>query len=192
MTEPLRPESVPDRPLLPRWLGIAVVLLLSLQLALGYVQGALLHRQQAELHSLRTDLQDLTEAIEQNHGALEGDTGDPEVWRPTRYARHARHARYDAPRRPAKQPPVVARAVLDGDEDDRIKKELDQSKESAKKAVQDARKAQEQVSFAENARKAEARQQVDAAHGQWQKWSLIALGVVALALVARAWIRRRA
>lgn len=192
MTEPLRPESVPDRPLPPRWLGIAVVLLLSLQLALGYVQGALLHRQQAELHSLRTDLQDLTEAIEQNHGALEGDTGDPEVWRPTRYARHAHHARYDAPRRPAKQPPVVARAVLDGDEDDRIKKELDQSKESAKKAVQDARKAQEQVSFAENARKAEARQQVDAAHGQWQKWSLIALGVVALALVARAWIRRRA
>jgi hypothetical protein len=170
--------------MLPRWLGITVVLLLSLQLLLGYVQGALLHRQQAELHSLRTDLQDLTEAIEQNQGALDGDGGDHGVWRP---------ARRQESKRPAKKPPMeMARAVLDGDEEDRIKKELDQSKESAKKAVQDARKAQEQVSIAENVRKVEARQQVDAAQNQWQKWSLVALGVVALALLARAWIRRRA
>ena len=54
-----------------------------------------------------------------------------------------------------------------------------------------AKKAQQQVSITENARKAETREKIDAAQGNWQKWSLIALGVVALALIIRAWIQRR-
>lgn len=181
MTEPLRPERVPDAPF-PRWLGIAVVVLLSLQLALGYVQGALLHRQQAELHSLHTDLQDLTEAIDQTHGAADDDADNGGTWRPAMVHRPA-------------PPPRMAKAVLDGDEEDRIRKEQEKSAESARKAINDARKAQSQLSVAENARRVEeaaTQKKIGAAQDQWQKWALVALGLGALGLAARAWIRRRA
>ena len=182
MTEPIRNDSAPDRPpVFPRWLGLTVVALLSAQLVLGYVQGALLHRQQAELNSLRSDLQDLTEAIEQGQGSMDGDPDGGEAGRPAAPAAR-------------KRPGSYARAgwmVLDGDEDERARKETRQSQESARKAVDDAKKAQQQVSITENARKAETREKIDAAQGNWQKWSLIALGVVALALIIRAWIQRR-
>ena len=185
MTEPTSTERAPEpppAPPFPHWLGVAVVVLLSLQLGLGYVQGALLHRQQAELHSLRTDLQDLTEALEQSHGAADSGTGS-EDWRPAS--------------RQAKRGPFVlaARTVLDGDEEDRIRKEQEKSAESARKAINDARKAQGQLSVAENAHKAEAaatQKRVDTAQDQWQKWVFLALGLGVLGLAARAWIRRNA
>lgn len=186
MTEPLRMESPPDRAptsVFPKWLGYAIVLLLSLQLALGYVQGALLHRQQEELRSIRSDLSDLAEVIEQGQGAMDGGSGQDGVWRPTAPRGSRRSAR----------PPLVlnARMVLDGDEDERARKDLEQSRENARKAVSDAHKVQEQLSVTENARKAEEKKQIDAAQNQWQKWSFIALGLVALALIIRAWIQRR-
>ncbi len=182
MTEPSRPETVPaPRPvaLFPRWLGAAIVILLSLQLALGYLQGALLHRQQEELRSLRADIQDLAEAIDQGQGAFDGghDPGDP--WRRS-------HGRGRAGTRP-----VPARFVLDGDEDDRARKEVQQSADSARKAVADARKAEKQLSIAENIRKAEEQQRIEAAQNRWQKWALAALGLVVLGFLARGWIRNR-
>lgn len=185
MTEPIPTDRAPEQrpaPLFPQWLGVAVVVLLTLQLGLGYVQGALLHRQQAELHSLRTDLQDLTEALEQSHGAADNGTGS-EDWRPA--SRRARRGPYV----------LAARTVLDGDEEDRIRKEQEKSAESARKAINDARKAQGQLSVAENAHKAEAaatQKRVDTAQDQWQKWVFIALGLGVLGLAARAWIRRNA
>ena len=184
MTEPPRNDSAPDRtpaPAFPRWLGLTLVALLSLQLVLGYLQGALLHRQQSELHALRTDLQDLTEAIEQSQGSMDGNPDQGEAWRPAGPAARNRPRPYTK----------AGWMVLDGDEDDRARKETRQSQESARKAVDDAKKAQQQVSIVENARKAETREKIDAAQGNWQKWSLIALGFVALALIVRAWIQRR-
>jgi hypothetical protein len=174
------PSAAPQAVLFPRWLGLAIVVLLSLQLALGYVQGALLNRQKEELRALRSDLQDLAEAVEQSHGASAGDPEAGEVWRPLALRR---------PGKPAHA--VVARTVLDVDEDERARKELQQSLDSGKKAVADSRKAQEQVSITENARKAEVRKDIDKAENHWLKGSLLALGLVTLGLLARAWFRRR-
>lgn len=184
MTEPTRPDGAPDnRPavLFPKGLGLAIVVLLTLQLALGYVQGALLHRQQEELRSLRADIQELAEAIDQGQGAMDGGQGEGEPWRRSRS-----RARQRTPARL-----LAARHVLDGDEDDRARKELQQSTDSARKAVNDARKAEKQLSITENIRKADEQQRLNAAQNQWQKWALAALGLAVLGFLARGWIRNR-
>lgn len=181
MTQPPSPNGAPDtRPVLfPRWLGLAIVVLLSLQLGLGYVQGMLLHRQQEEIRSLRSDIQDLAEAIDQGQGAMDGGASDGEPWKLSRGRHRA------APRL------LAVRHVLDADEDDRARKELQQSTDSARKAVADARKAEKQISISENIRKAEEQKRIDAAQSQWQKWALAALGLVVLGFLARGWIRNR-
>lgn len=181
MSEPTRQEDRPGRPpaLFPRKLGFAILVLLSLQLALGYLQGALLNRQHEELRSLRTEIQDLTATLEQGYGVVDPGAGE-DAWKPARRLR-ARPRTYAA----------AGMVVLDGDEEDRARKELQQSKESAGKAVEDARKAQSQVSIEENARKAEVARKVDEAGGRWQKWTLIAIGVVVLAFLVRSWLRGR-
>ncbi len=86
---------------------------------------------------------------------------------------------------------MPARFVLDGDEDDRARKEVQQSADSARKAVADARKTEKQLSIAENIRKAEEQQRIDAAQNRWQTWALAALGLVVLGFLARGWIRNR-
>lgn len=182
MTEPSRPANAPDnRPavLFPKWLGLAIVVLLSLQLGLGYVQGALLHRQQEEIRSLRADIQELAEAIDQGQGAMDGGQADGEVWR------------FSRGRSPSRPRLLAARRVLDGDEDDRARKEVQQSTDSARKAVSDARKAEKQLSITENMRKADEQQRINAAQNQWQKWALAALGLAVLGFLARGWIRNR-
>lgn len=177
-TEPLRPVVV----LFPKGLGIAIVVLLSLQLGLGYVQGSLLHRQQDQLSAIRADLQDLAEAVALGQGAMDAEPGDGEPWRP---------AAPRATRPPARRYALATLAVLGGDEEDRARKEVQQSRDTARKGVEEARKAQQQLSVEEAIRKAETRQQTDAAQSQWLKWSMVAVGAVALGLLARAWLRRR-
>lgn len=179
------PRTDPGRPivvLFPKGLGIAVVVLLSMQLALGYVQGSLLHRQQDQLAAIRTDLQDLAEAVALGQGAMDADLGDGEAWRPAA-------PRGDRP--PVRRYALARLAVLGGDEEDRARKEVQQSRDTARKGVEEARKAQQQLSVEEAIRKAETRQKTDAAQSQWMKWSMVAVGVVALGLLARAWMRRR-
>ena len=169
-------------PRLPRGLAGAVVILLSLQLGLGYLQGALLHRQHAELQSMRADLQDLVEALEQSQGNVGGAVGEGGSWSFTRGRSRNRAV------------PGYSKthlAVLGSEEEEKAVKELQESKDSAKKAVQEARKAQEQVSFTENARKADEQAKLQAAQSGWQKWTFLGLGLVLAALVLRAWLRRR-
>lgn len=165
----------------PRGLAGAVVLLLVLQLALGYLQGGLLHRQHAELQSMRADIQDLVEALEQSQGATGGMVGRDEDWSFTRHP---------ARTRPAPRYLKTRVAVLGPEEEEKTLKELKETRDSAKKAVQDSRKAQEQLSISENAKKAEQKAKVESAQNQWQKWSLAGLGLVVLAFVIRGWLRR--
>lgn len=165
----------------PRGLAAAVVLLLVLQLGLGYLQGGLLHRQHAELQSLRADLQDLVDALEQSQGAVGGTVGEGEGWAFTRTARL----------RPAPRYAKAGFAVLGSEEEEKTMKELRENKEAAKKAIQDSRKAQEQISYSENARKAEQKAKIESAQNDWQKWSLAGLALVVLAFLVRGWLRRR-
>jgi len=160
------------------WLGRVVVALLCAQLGLTWLQGRLLHQQHQDLRDLRGEIQYLTESLEQGSAEFAPDE--------TSLA-PARQRRFRA-RRPLQR---VVRASVQEENPDQAAKELEASKASAQKAVKDARKVQGQLSFEENARKAEEKAKVQAVQHSGTKWFLAALGAGLLALVVRAWLRRR-
>ena len=149
---------------------------LALQLGLLWLQGAQLHRQNQVLQGLREDIQSLTESLENSQGAASSDEEAAAV--PANFWNE-----------PVPQKKV---AVLGAEEEqESAAKELKASKDSAQKAVKDAREAQSKVSIEENARKAEETSKVQAATNTWQRWVWGALALVAVALMARSVIRRR-
>lgn len=155
-----------------RWI---IPLFLGLQLALLWVQGAQLHRQNQVLQALREDIQALTESLETSQGPASFEDEAAAV-----------------PASFFQDPPRKHMAVLGAQEEqEAAAKELQASRDSAQKAVKEAREAQSKISIEENARKAEETRKVQAATSAWQRWSWGALGLLALAFIARAWIRRR-
>jgi hypothetical protein len=149
---------------------------LALQLGLLWIQGAQLHRQNQVLLALREDIQALTESIDsQSPVSSEEDDGTlvPAGFLP-------------------KPPPPKAVAVLGvQEEQEAATKDLQASRDSAQKAVKDAREAQSKLSIEENIRKADEAKKVQAATRSWQRWVWGAIALVALALVARSVIQRR-
>lgn len=162
-----------NRPTL-RW---TIPALLALQLAMLWIQGAQLHRQNQVLQALREDIQLLTESIENSQAPAsyeDGGAAVPVAFLP-KPAPHQKHV-----------------AVLGvQEEQEAAAKDLQATRESAQKAVKDAREAQSKLSLEENARKAEEAKKVQAATSSWRRWVYGALALVALALVARAVIQRR-
>jgi len=175
----------PKSPLrLPPWLAPAVVVLLTLQLSLLWIQGGLIHRQHRDLQDLRDDIQSLTDSLDQS---LSQDNGTDSNAAPMRARGHHSRARIQRARNiqesQNQDPPAP--------EEERTKKELEASRESAKKAVSDAREVQSKLSIEENARKAEEKQKLEAAQNTWQKWVWAALGLGLVAMIVRSWLRRR-
>lgn len=165
-------------PPIPPWLAPAVVVMLGLQLALTWMHGSLLHRQHEDLVALREDVQILTETVEEGFWA-EGDGELEENFLPIQ--RDSRRLRLQR-----------VRLIQDSPADeDPAQKELEASRESAKKAVTDAREVQSKLSITENARRAEEKAQMEAAGSRWQLWLMVALGAGLVALVMRLWLRRR-
>jgi hypothetical protein len=157
----------------PRTLLAILTTVATLQLALLWVQGAQLYRQQETLQALRLDVQELAEIIDQ--GNAQGT--DPGSWTPSRNrGAHRRGFRATA---------------LQDEEAERTRKELDASRESAQKATRDAAEAQKKLSISEAARRADEKAKVEAAKDEWVRWVWGALGVIALAIFLRAWLRRR-
>jgi len=151
--------------------------LLALQLLMLWLQGAQLHRQNQALQGLREDIQALTESLDANS---QGPTSNEE------------EANVVPVHNLPKGQPHAHVAVLGiQEEQEAAAKELQASRESAQKAVKDARETQSKLSFEENARKADEAQKVKAATTTWMNWAWGAVGLVALALVARSVIRRR-
>jgi uncharacterized protein (DUF1800 family) len=149
---------------------------LALQLGLIWIQGAQLHRQNQVLQGLREDIQALSESIENNQS--EASTEEDAAAVPAGF-------RFD----PTPQKKV---AVLGAEEEQEpAAKELQASKDSAQKAVKEAREAQSKLSIEENARKAEEARKIQGATDSWQRWFWGALALVALAFAARSVIRRR-
>ena len=157
-----------------RW---TIPTILALQLGLLWVQGAQLHRQNQALEDLREDIQILAESIEDSQSSAAYEDGGVIV--PVRFQ--------------ASPESKKKMAVLGIEEEqDPAAKELQASKDSAQKAVKDAREVQSKLSFEENARKVDEARKVQAATSSWQLWSWGAIGFLFLALVARSFIRRRA
>ncbi len=156
-----------------RW---TIPTILALQLGLLWIQGAQLHRQNQVLEGLREDIQALTESIDDGQSSASYENDGAVM--PMRFQANAE--------------PKKRMAVLGVEEEqDPAAKELQASKDSAQKAVKDAREIQSKLSFTENARKVEEAQKVQAATSSWQGWSWGAIAIVVVALVARSVIRRR-
>jgi len=166
-----------NKPVLPvpRWMGPVVLGLLAGQLALLWVQGGLLNRQHQDLMALREDVQILTETLEDTLMPAEDENG----MLPMKV-------------RPRKGKTRIQRVSVMSEDPEPAARELEASRESARKAVEQARDAQQKLSIQENARKAEEAAKVRRAQGQGQTWLLVALVAGLLALVIRTWLRRRA
>lgn len=149
---------------------------LALQLGLLWIQGAQLHRQNQVLLALREDIQALTESIDsQSPVSSEEDDGTlvPAGFLP----------------KPA--PPKAVAVLGVQEEQEAATKDLQASRDSAQKAVKDAREVQSKLSIEENIRKADEAKKVQAATRSWQRWVWGAIALVALALVARSVLQRR-
>lgn len=157
-----------------RWI---IPTFLALQLGLLWMQGVQLHRQNQMLLGLREDILALTESIENGQSpAAFQDEGE------------AIPARFGPPAAPHKKVAVLGAE----EEQESAARELKATRESADKAVKEAREAQSKLSIEENARKADEARKVQAATRSWQGWVWVAIGLAALGLVARAVLRRRA
>jgi hypothetical protein len=171
MADPSQP------PRFPSWLAPAVVVMMGLQLTLAWLQGSLLHRQHQELLALREDIQALADSMEQGtwqeDALVEGLT-------PTRH-------------RPVAGLRIQRARMLQPapGEDEQAQKDLQDAKISAQQAVSEAREVQAKLSIEENIRKAEEKAKIEGAEHTWQKWLLVALGAGMVAVVIRAWLRRR-
>lgn len=165
-----------NRPLppTPRWLATLVLGLLAGQMALLWVQGGLLNRQHQDLVAIREEIQALSELVEDTLVAPEDESGMLPMAKP------------GAPRKPR---PRRVSVVLE--EPEPSTRELEASRESARKAVDPARGAQQNLSVEEQARKAEAAAQAGRSRSRGQAWLLAALAAGILALAARVWLRRR-
>ena len=158
-----------------RWL---IPLLLSVQIALLWIQGAQLHQQNQQISQLRADIQDLADSLDTSQDDAAPQDDDSGVV-PLRLG--------------VRRHPRLQRVAILGlqDEKDSAAEELRASRDSERKAVKDAREAQAKLSIEENARKAEEARKVRGATATWQKWSIGAVGVLCLAWLLRAWFRRR-
>jgi cobalamin biosynthesis Mg chelatase CobN len=149
---------------------------LALQLGLLWIQGAQLHRQNQVLQGLREDIQVLTETMESSQSSASNDEDGGAV--PARLLHRA-----EAPRKVA---------VLGVEEEqEAAAKDLKASRDSAQKAIKEAREVQSKLSIEDNIRKADEAKKVQAATSSWQRWVWAAIGLVVLALVVRSVLQRR-
>lgn len=149
---------------------------LALQLGLLWIQGAQLHRQNQVLQGLREDIQALTESLDSNPSATSSDDDGGAM--PARF-------------QPRPAPPRQVAVLGVEEEQEAAARDLKASKDSAQKAIKDAREVQSKLSIEENIRKADEAQKVQAATSSWQRWVWAAMGLVVLALVIRSVLQRR-
>jgi uncharacterized coiled-coil protein SlyX len=149
---------------------------MALQLGLLWIQGAQLHRQNQVMQGLREDIQALTETVENSQSSTSNDEEGSTV------PAHFLHR--------SENPGKVAVLGVE-EEQDTAAKELKASRDSAQKAVKDAREVQSKVSIEENIRKADEAKKVQTATDSWQRWVWRAIALVVVALVVRSVLQRR-
>jgi|GEM_PF-376109 ElaB/YqjD/DUF883 family membrane-anchored ribosome-binding protein len=176
-------EPQPD-PVIPKWLSRSVVSLLAVQVALLWTHGSLLQRQHDDIQALREDVQALADSLDQD---WDDDQADPQP-HPARWARHHQgrapvRSAYLQAQDPAKAPAEEG--------DPALKKDLDSVRQSEQDAIAKAHEAQEKLSIQANIDKAEAKAAQEKAADAWKPWLWVGLSAAAVALLARAVLRRR-
>lgn len=185
------------QPRQPVWIQSALVAVLAAQVGLLWLHGGLLNRQHAAIQAMRQDIQDLTEALDDSADNTD-QTPEGGSIRPSstdfRAARlpHRHHGRH-----PRLQAVNTLRFVLQDAQDnaprgeDPTMKDLQNTRDSQKKAVADARDIRQKLSYEENARKAEEKKKVEAATNNFYPIVYWAMGIALLAfIVGRVWRAR--
>ena len=187
MNEEPKPAST-----VPKWLGRTIVTLLAAQLALLWTHGSMLQRQHEDLQSLREDIQSLTDSLDQEQDGWDdgsGQDGSPAVDPALVPARRLRHPR------PRHGRPALLRVQDPGnppaDGEDQGAKDMAETRKSAQDAVAQAHKVQEQLSIAENYRKAEEKAKVEGEFKRWAPWVAFIGAVGVAAMMLRGWLRNR-
>jgi hypothetical protein len=152
---------------------------LGLQVAMLWLQGAQIHRQNQVLQGLREDIQALAEAMDFSHSAGEAGPDDQAV-----------PSAFQASPAPKAEKQMAVLGAQE-EQDAAAAKELQASRDSARKAISEARETQSKLSITENIKKAEEAKKVQAATNEWQRWVWGAMGLVVIALAARSLLRRR-
>lgn len=156
----------------PTWVMGGILVLLAVLVGLTWLNGALLNRQHHELMAMREDVQNLSDSLEQALSGGETESG----LTPSSLSRRSHR---------------LQRVKLQDEDSDRAMKDLKESRDSASKAVGQARDVQRKVSIEENARLADQQAKREAAERWWRPWLYGAVLIACLAFVLRAWIRRR-
>jgi len=176
MTGPTEPT-----PTLPRRFAIAIVALLSAQLGLLWMQGSMLERQHGDLQSLRQDVQDLSENLEQFEGSFDQGASDSFV-------------RPSSRRLPGHRRGRALRVRLEeqrSESDEGVRKQLEENRKSEREQVDKAYELKAKLSLAENARIADEKAKVEAAAHPTRRLASIAMAVVLGVLLVGFWLKRR-
>lgn len=186
----------------PVWIQAALVAVLAAQVGLLWLHGGLLNRQHGEIQALRQDIQDLTEALDDSAGdqARAPEAGSLQPTASGQLENRFRHQRrpYRQPHRnPRLQTISHSNFILQDAQDnapegqDPTMKDLQNTRDSQKKAVADARDIRQKLSIDENIRKADEKKKVEAATSSFYPLIYWAMGIGLLAfIVGRVWRAR--
>ncbi len=188
------------QPRQPAWIQSALVAVLAAQVGLLWLHGGLLNRQHTAIQAMLQDIQDLTEALDDSADNAD-QTPEQGSFRPASSdfrANQPRRRHFQSHRmRPRLQAVNTIHFVLQDAQDnaprgeDPTMKDLQNTRDSQKKAIADARDIRQKLSIEENARKAEEKKKVEAATSSFYPLVYWAMGLGLLAfIVGRAWRAR--
>lgn len=156
----------------PSWFTGGVLILLALLVGLTWLNGAMINRQHHELQAMREDIQSLADSLDQ--GSTD-DSAEGAALSPSSYRNSKR----------------LLRVQQREEDSEPAMKDLKESRDSAEKAVRDAREVQRKLSIEENARRADEQAKRKAAERGWRPWFYGAIAIVLVAIVVRGWLLRR-
>ena len=186
----------------PVWIPAALVAVLAAQVGLLWLHGGLLNRQHGQIQAMRQDIQDLTEALDgnltgQGSGTQDGNFQPAGAKVPIQGPRHQQHLFRRTQMQRTSNSGNVKFVLQDkqdsapADDQEQGRKEMQDARDSAKKAADRSYKAQQQLSISENIRKAEEKKKIEAATSNFLPivYGAMALGLVAF-ILGRMWRAR--
>lgn len=175
---------------IPSWFSSALAVLLLADLTLTWMNGRMLQRQFQEFRGLREDFQSLIEELQQEN-PIEND-GGTESLSHNKTGRKFLKKTAMLVRVSRSQSENKTEENTEGNgEKEPVVKEIETTRESAKKAVKDAREVRSKLSLEENARKAEEKAKLNNSQNILSKWLLAGLGLFVAVITLRIWLRRR-
>jgi hypothetical protein len=140
----------------------------------------MLQRQHEDILGLRDDVQSLADGLDDDSDGWDSAGESKAVPARMRVSRH-RRARLVS----------VRYLQADAEDEQRARKDLADTRNSTTDALAKARDAQEKLSIEANIRKADEKARIDAEGRRYRPWLCAGAALAVLAILARAWVRKR-